>query len=57
MLDRLIDTSKTVTKPASWKDAVTDLEVDKIISTLTTSGEDVPMRWRCNRALSHSGSR
>ena len=35
MLDRLIDTSKTVTKPASWKDAVTDLEVDKIISTLT----------------------
>lgn len=40
MLDRLIDTSKTVTKPASWKDAVKDLEVDKIISTLTISGED-----------------
>ena len=40
MLDRLIDTSKTVTKPASWKDAVTDLEVDKLLSTLTISGED-----------------
>ena len=40
MLDRLIDASKMVARRESWKDAVTDLEVDMIFSALTISGED-----------------